>query len=83
MKRLKKTTALLLSLALLLSGVNLGRMEVQAAGSNNTTGKLVIKLSGTETNKARILSGKKILPKRRSVWQREVRFLFPWQRTKK
>ena len=44
MKRLKKMVALLLSMVLLLSGINIGRTEVQAAGGNHTSGKLVIKL---------------------------------------
>lgn len=62
MKWLKKTAALLLSLALLLSGAGMGGTEAQAAGYANTSGKLVIKLSGTD--KVRILSGNRDVTKK-------------------
>ena len=62
MKCLKKKAAWLLTLALLFSGASMGKTEVQAAGSDNTTGKLVIELSGT--NQVKILSGKKNVAKK-------------------
>lgn len=62
MKRFYKIAALLLSFVILFSGINNIAVKVQAAGSTNTTGKLVIKLSGA--NKAKVLSGKKNIAKK-------------------
>ncbi len=46
MKRFYKMATLLLSIAVLFFGLNSSVVGVQAADSSNTTGKLVIKLSG-------------------------------------
>ena len=62
MKRFYKIAALLLSFVILFSGINSSVVKVQAAGSTNTTGKLVVKLSGT--NKVKVLSGKKNIVKK-------------------
>lgn len=62
MKRFYKIAALLLSFVILFSGINSSVVKVQAAGSINTTGKLVVKLSGT--NKVKVLSGKKNIAKK-------------------
>ncbi len=81
MKRLKKTAALLLSMVLLLSGINIGRTEVQAAGGNHTTGKLVIKLSGA--NKVKILSGKKNIAKKTIRMEKGSKVYFSTAKDKK
>ncbi len=62
MKRFYKMATLLLSIAVLFFGLNSSVVGVQAADSSNTTGKLVIKLSGA--NKVKILSGKKNIAKK-------------------
>ncbi len=81
MKRLKKTAALLLSMILLLSGINIGRTEVQAAGGNHTSGKLVIKLSGA--NKVKILSGKKNIAKKTIRMEKGSKVYFSTAKDKK
>ena len=81
MKRLKKTAALLLSMVLLLSGINIGRTEVQAAGGNHTSGKLVIKLSGA--NKVKILSGKKNIAKKTIRMEKGSKVYFSTAKDKK
>lgn len=43
MKRLKKAAALLLSMVLLLSGINIGRTEEQAAGGNKTSAQVILR----------------------------------------
>ncbi len=62
MKRFYKIVALLLSVAILFSGLNSSVAGVQAADSSNMTGKLVIKLLGA--NKVKVLSGKKNIAKK-------------------
>lgn len=81
MKRFYKIVALLLSAAILFSGLNSSVAGVQAADSSNTTGKLVIKLS--RANKAKILSGKKNIAKKTIRMEKGSKLSFSKLKNKK